>query len=91
VTQHGLGPVRQNGSNEDTAPIEPAVTDGEYPSVQTMKPSPSHPRLHGVGFEPKRDQLPQGNHSVLALGQFGYLSVTWMWFPAHVTGKASHV
>jgi hypothetical protein len=78
MTQDSFRPAGQNCSNENTTPVEIAVTDGIDPLVQAVKPPPPDSRFDRVGFEPERDQLPQSNHPVLPLGQFGDLTITWM-------------
>jgi hypothetical protein len=78
VAQDGLGPVRVNGSNEDTAPIESAVANGIDALVHTVQAAPCEPGFDGTGVEPQAQELPKGHNSVLPLGQFGDLTITWM-------------
>jgi hypothetical protein len=78
MAQHGVGPVGQNGSDEDTAPFEPSVTDGIHASMQLVEPASRESCLDRSGVETEANQLPEGHHPVLPLGQYGDLSITWM-------------
>jgi hypothetical protein len=91
VAQHGVGPARQNGSHEDTAPFELAMTDRIDTLVNAVKPSPGQPSLDRTGVETHSDQLPVGHNSVLPISQFGDLLVTCLRFPSHVLGKCRQV
>jgi hypothetical protein len=76
VAQDRVWPTRQNGSHEDTTPFEAATTDGIDAFVDPMQPARRIPPLHSGGRKAPFEELPKGDHSMLAIRQIRQFSVT---------------
>jgi hypothetical protein len=70
VTQYGAGPARQNSSNEDTAPIELAVTNRVDPRMDQVQAPTRKSVLDRPKSQAEGEQLPESDHTMLAFREF---------------------
>jgi hypothetical protein len=68
--QHSPRPAGKNSSHPFALASESAVAKGEDPVVERHQPTAVHPRSDQPPLNAHLKQLPTGDHSVLALGQF---------------------
>jgi hypothetical protein len=89
MAQHGIRRSGQHGRHPPPVRTEHTVTDRVHTAMNPMNATPGKPRLDCLPGEPHRDQLPQCDDPVLALGKLRdpSINLTRRQFPLHARDK----
>jgi hypothetical protein len=95
MAQHRVRTDRQHRGQPVTLTRNDAMTDGENPAMEPMQSPGLRPMLDRSPAEPKRQELPARDHTVLALreGCHGHVNVAPPQFSPYIGDKctrASH-